>query len=464
MQQPDFVPPHSDELEESLLSALFDDTEGVQEASTILKPDHFYKGRHRKIYQAFLQLVRDGEAPDGILLMEQLKRAGHIDEVGGAAGLVRLKHDIPPAGSIKGYAKKIRDLALKRNLIENAFAIVKRASNGEDVDNILKYAHEQLQALTRPSVSYDTRQTVHISNVYTAERMVAEYESYLRNLKDNRFNTGIHQIDKHIRGIGGGEVLTILARAGSFKTAMLQNLLLRYVKTSGLCAVFFSIEMPVASVAERYFEILDGCTGFEVERMFLDPSQAEIAAASINQFKADLERLLIVDTKISLESVPQYIELIHREMGKRVGLVGIDYLGLMDAPGKDEYQQVSAIAKGMKTMAKAINLPVVLLSQVSRKGGDGEVEVTLDMGRGSGTIEEAADIVLGLWQQEVPGCVGGNEQEYELICRLLKNRKGAKGRRWKLELDPKTLRFGENADEYIPPSKKRRKRATICEG
>jgi len=236
---------------------------------------------------------------------------------------------------------------------------------------------------------------------------------------------------------------------------MLQNLLLRYVKNSNLCAVFFSIEMPVASVTERYFEILDGCTGFEVERMFLDNSQTEVAQASIRQFKADLDQLLIVDTKIGLESVPQYIEIIHRELGKQVGLIGIDYLGLMDAPGKDEYQQVSAIAKGMKNMAKAINLPVVLLSQVSRKGGDGEVEVTLDMGRGSGTIEEAADVVLGLWQVESKSC-GVGEPEYDLICRLLKNRKGQKGRRWKLELDPSTLRFGENAEDYVPPKAKKR--------
>ena len=317
-----------------------------------------------------------------------------------------------------------------------------------------------MQALTRPGVTFDSRRGVHISNVYTAERMVSEYQSYLRNIKDNRFNTGIHPIDKHIRGIGGGEVMTILARAGSFKTAMLQNLLLRYVKNSNLSAVFFSIEMPVASVTERYFEILDGCTGFEVERMFLDPGQETIAQASIKQFQVDLDRLLIVDTKISLENVPQYIEIIHREMGRKVGLVGIDYLGLMDAPGKDEYQQVSAIAKGMKTMAKAINLPVVLLSQVSRKGGDGEVEVTLDMGRGSGTIEEAADVVLGLWQQEAPFCTTA-EPEYDLICRLLKNRKGQKGRRWKLELDPTTLRFGENAEDYVPPKAKKRKKSCL---
>ena len=451
----DIVMPHSNDLEESLLSSLFDDTENVNEVSRILKVDHFYTTKHRHIYQAFVQLARDGEAPEGMLLAEALRAAGKLEEVGGPVALVKLKHEVPPAGDVRAYAEKIRDLAIKRTMIENAYAIIKRSGNGEDVGQTIKFAHEQLQALTRPGISFNSRQGVHISNVYTAERMVSEYQAYLKNIKNNRFNTGIHPIDKHIRGIGGGEVMTILARAGSFKTAMLQNLLLRYVKNSNLCAVFFSIEMPVASVTERYFEILDGCTGFEVEKMFIDRGQESVAQASIKQFQKDLENLLIVDVKISLESIPQYIEIIHREMGKKVGLVGIDYLGLMDAPGKDEYQQVSAIAKGMKNMAKAINLPVVLLSQVSRKGGDGEVEVTLDMGRGSGTIEEAADVVLGLWQAEAPFCTAA-EPEYELICRLLKNRKGQKGRRWKLELDPTTLRFGENAEDYVPPKAKKR--------
>ena len=453
----DLIMPHSQELEECLLSSLFDDSENLIEVSNILKSDHFYLSKHRHIYSAFIELLFEGQAPEGPLLAAALKKAGRLEEIGGSVALVKLKHEVPPAGDVRAYAEKIRDLAIKRSMIENAHAIIKRASDGEDVGTTISYAYEQLQAITRPKISFDTRSGVHISNVYTAERMVTEYESYLKNLQDNRFTTGIVEIDRQIRGIGGGEVMTILARAGSFKTAMLQNLLLRYVRTSTLSAVFFSIEMPVASVAERYFEILDGCTGREVERMFLDRSQVEVAQASIKEFKRDLDRLLIVDTKISLENVPQYLEIIHREMGRKVGLVGIDYLGLMDAPGRDEYQQVSAIAKGMKNMAKAINLPVVLLSQVNRQGGDGEVEVSLSMGRGSGTIEEAADIVLGLWQQETPDCSSA-EPEYDLICRLLKNRKGAKGRRWKLELDPATLRFGENAIEYTPPKPKSRKK------
>lgn len=456
MENEAIIPPNSIELEESLLSALFDDTEAVNEASKILKSNHFYRTAHQHLFNAFVQLIHNGEPPDGILLFEQLKRSGKIEEIGGAAALAKLKHTVLPSTDVIAYAEKIRDLAIKRQVIERAHAIIKRASNGADSSETIRYAIDSLQEITRPEFN-SHRSTVHISNVYTSERMVSEYQAYLRNLRDNRFTTGIIPVDHAIRGIGGGEVMTILARAGSFKTALLQNMLKRYAKTSSLYAVFFSIEMPVASLAERYFEILDGSTGKEVERMFLDQSQAEICAGSVIQFKRDLERLLIVDTKVSLEQIPQYVDMIQRELGRRVGLIGIDYLGLMDAPGKEEYAQVSHLARGMKTMAKAVNLPVVLLSQVSRKGGDGEVEVSLDMGRGSGQIEEAADIVIGLWQEEEAHC-NPAEPEYRLICRILKNRKGGRGKRFILELDPATLRFGENAVEYVKPKKARRKK------
>jgi replicative DNA helicase len=290
--------------------------------------------------------------------------------------------------------------------------------------------------------------------------MVVEYEAYLRNLKNNRFITGIDEIDRRIRGVAGGEVLTILARAGSFKTAMLQNLLTRYVKNSTWGAVMFSIEMPVASVTERWFQILDGCTGKEVERQFTDKINTDLKSASVEQFNKDLSRLYVIPSKVGLEDLVQYVRLIEAEHGVRIGVVGVDYMGLMDAPGENEYQQVSGVAKGIKGIAKRLNIPVLMLSQVSRKGGDGEVEISLDMGRGSGAVEEAADFVLGLWQAERPQvmCTTDERTEYDLVCRILKNRKGPKGSRWKLDIDAQTLRFGTSAVEYVVQKTSRKKK------
>jgi hypothetical protein len=287
---------------------------------------------------------------------------------------------------------------------------------------------------------------VDLSNIYDSKRMVEAYKEYVKSLKNNRFITGINEIDKRIRGVAGGEVLTIIARAGSFKTATLQNMLKNYIDHSSWAAVFFSLEMPVASLTERYFGILDGCGGREVEKMFSEPDQYNIMTASIAQFEKNLERLYIIPSKISTSDIPKYINIIQTEYNVKVGVIGIDYLGLIDAHGSSEYETVSKVARNIKQTAKLLNLPIVLLSQVNRKGGDGQSEISLEMGRGSGAIEEAADFVLGLWQI-------GEKEDRELVCRILKNRKGAPGSRWRLSMYPNTLCLSSESEKYEPPQK-----------
>jgi len=115
------------------------------------------------------------------------------------------------------------------------------------------------------------------------------------------------------------------------------------------------------------------------------------------------------------------------------------------------------VARDVKTLAKELNRPVVLLAQTSRKGGEGNTEISLDMGRGSGAIEEAADFVIGLFQAEKNGSLfETDEPEYDLIAKILKNRKGGRGSAWKLDLDPRNLRLGLEAEPWKPAKKRGR--------
>jgi hypothetical protein len=319
-----------------------------------------------------------------------------------------------------------------------------------------KELHTIFKSVSRYQPEAGKQARVDIVNVYDAARMVEAYQQHIANLKKNRFILGIPEIDKRIRGVAGGEVLTILARSGSFKTAMLQNLLKNYAQNSAWAAGFFSIEMPVASVAERYFQILDGCTGREVENMFADTSQNGVKEAAIGQFVKDLQRFFVIPTRVSLSDIAAYVKLIETEKNVKVGVIGIDYLGLMDGPGANTYETISRLATGTKNIAKLLNIPVILLSQVSRKGGSGQSEISLDMGRDSGAIEEGADFVLGLWQHPrdekdvdvwAEGLPDGGAQ-IDLICKILKNRKGAAGSTWKLELVAHAMQIGANAVPY----------------
>jgi replicative DNA helicase len=352
-------------------------------------------------------------------------------------------------GNRNATATKIAGYWINKLAPSDTLAILKSWNQNNDPPLPDKDLETIIKSVSR--YEPDKSQAIDLANVFDSKRMVEEYRKYVSNLRNNRFITGIHEIDNRIRGVAGGEVLTIIARAGSFKTAMLQNLLKNYIDNSAWAAVFFSLEMPVANLAERYFGILDGCTGTEVEAMYSDSEFASSKQAAEAQFIKDLERLFVIPSKVSLHDIPKYISLIKSEYQVKIGVVGVDYLGLLDAPGQNEYEVISRLAIGIKSTAKLINLPIIVLSQVSRKGGDGEAEITLDMGRGSGAIEEGADFVLGLWQVEkTVDVVGADEprKDYDLICRILKNRKGTKGSRWVLELDPSTLRFGSEARFY----------------
>jgi replicative DNA helicase len=296
---------------------------------------------------------------------------------------------------------------------------------------------------------------VNLDHVYDASRMIKEYEAYVHNLDKINFRTGVNPIDRKIRGVAGGEVLTIIARAGAFKTAMLQNILLNYIQNSAWGAAFFSLEMPVPSLTERYHEIISEVSGEEVERSY---HNKEICLEEIQRkFVKTLSKLFVVPVKVDLKQIAQYVSLIESHYHIKVGVIGIDYLGLIDAPGPNEYEIISRLARDVKTLAKELSLPVVLLTQASRKAGSGETELTLDMGRGSGAIEEGADFVIGLFQSEKNNPSSQNDDpEYDLVAKILKNRKGPKNSMWKLDLDPKTLRLGHEAEPWTLPKKQRK--------
>lgn len=291
-------------------------------------------------------------------------------------------------------------------------------------------------------------QGINPDDIYDSGRMIEAYEEHIKNLRRNMVHIGVDAVDREIRGIAGGEVLTIIARAGSYKTALLQNILRTHTKTSGTGAVFFSLEMPVASLTERYISIIKGWPGLDVYISFRE-YDAETATANAKQaIREDLKNLFIVTKRISLSDIPSYVNHIQNTRNIDISLIGIDYLGLLNEQGKSEYEIVSKIAKDTKDVAKQLNIPVIVLSQVSRKGGEGEKEITLDMGRGSGAIEEAADFLFGLWQEK--------DEEGEmsaLVLKILKNRKGRAGTAWRLNIDVKNFRLSDTAEKINKEAK-----------
>ena len=285
--------------------------------------------------------------------------------------------------------------------------------------------------------------------IYDSRKMVAAYDTHIKNLQRTMAHIGIAEIDREIRGIAGGEVLTILGRAGSFKTAFLQYILRNYTKVSGAASVFFSLEMPVASVTERYFQIVGGYRGLDVYDIFSSDQDVELNNKTKGRIAEDLKNIYIIDRKVSVKEIPIYIHTIENTYKTKVGMVGIDYLGMLQEDDEQEYAANSRIARGVKELAKSENIPVVLLSQVSRKGGEGETEISMSFARGSGVIEEAADFILTLWQ------LMDGDNFLGLVCYIAKNRKGRRGTYWQIAVNPENFRFQPNATKYEPPKRQK---------
>lgn len=442
-------PPSNLEAEQAVLCACLLNNAVIPKVQTLLEPKDFYRTSHQVIYQAIIELHDMQGEVDLITLKDHLGKKHLLEKVGGEDYLMSLSEHASTSGGYKYWCNILSGLSTRRkiiNLCQDTIAASMELS--KEVHAILSAHERQISELENKDPKY--QRGVHISNVYTADRMIQDYADYIDHLKKNRFITGIYQIDKQIRGVAGGETLFIIARAGSFKTALLQNLLKNYINHSSWGATLFEIEMPVASLTERYMSMIQGSPAKEIEEIYSTSTEGvNIFRKEFDEsFIKELANLYIVPTKVSIPQISKYIKLIEQSFKVKIGVIGIDYMGLLDGPGRGEYEIVSILARDCKTMAKELNLPVIVLCQTSREGGgDGDKEITLSAGRGSGAIEEAADFVIGLFQD-------GDD----LIAKILKNRKGPKGMRFKLDLDPSNFRIGHEATTWEPPKKNTRER------
>lgn len=428
----------TENFEKIVLGSCFHDEKFVPWVVYELEVSDFTQETNRRIFEAIKNLHHEKKPVNlsTVSNKSEIKGSTIIDEcidsykdgMDVAYCIAEVKHN--------GEKKRMEEI-----LVRSSLALSKDELSLEEVK-------EDLRAIISPKLSGK----ITIEDVYDPARMLKTYKDHVKNLKQNLFKTGFVEIDKKIRGVAGGEVLTIIARAGAFKTAMLQNMLRNYIHSSGMGALFYSLEMPVSNLTERFISMIEQWDGSAVEAAFKNYDSNEVGKGVEKRFIPDLENLFVVSKKISLSDIQPCIDLIEDKHGTKIGAVGIDYLGLIDGPGASEYEVVSNIARGTKDVAKMINLPVVILSQTNRKAGEGETEVSLDMGRGSGAIEEGADFVLGLWTVEDEK----DPSRYDLICRILKNRKGEKGSRWKLNVTPKNFRFDSHAESYTGKPDKRK--------
>lgn len=274
--------------------------------------------------------------------------------------------------------------------------------------------------------------------IYTPGELVNAYTRFIEALKEGRITLGWPEVDACLRGIAPGEVLTIIAKSGVGKSAILQNIL-RYI---GLCrqsaSLWASMEQPAAQVFERYAQMAAEIAGAEIEAAWTENTvdRDRVAQRVIEEMGPWALTCDVPGLKI--EELEQAVELGAQKIGRPINLLAIDYLGLVDGSDLDRnlYAAVSRVVREIKNLAKRQQLAVILLCQVSRAGGeDGSTPLTINSARESGAIEEAADFLLGLYRPNL----NTPEQDDIMAIQILKNRKGKSGATYEYEFDRKSM-------------------------
>ena len=263
-------------------------------------------------------------------------------------------------------------------------------------------------------------------NIFTFDELVDQYTDYVGHLKSRCITTGIPTIDNKIRGVAPGEVMTVIAKAGVGKTAFLMNVLRYATNHHSVNSLFCSMEQPAPQVFERFASMSTGKSGFSIEQNWVD----EIYRKNLVKNIVDKlgKRVMVCDNgNLSLEDIETVFFQASQKIpeSEEIGLLAIDYLGLIDGSGYDRtlYGQVSQVARQIKSLAKQLNVAILLLCQTKRENDDvGDKPLGLTSARDAGAIEESGDFVIGLHRPYILNPDGLEDDT--MVVQLLKNRKG----------------------------------------
>lgn len=417
-------PPHDAAAEAMVLGCALLDAECWPTIAATVAESDFYRQPHRLIYAAMREMSATGTPFELVPLTRWLTELGKLQEIGGAAYLSEIVDMVVTSANIGYYLSQITQTAHLRRIIQAADLIRTTAmSPAADLQTVMAGAYGALDAVAQA-------RTGSADSVLTLDQMAKLYTAHVSSLGKNRFITGYSSLDDVIKGVSPGETLFIAAYSGLGKSAFLHNLLLNACQRTDQHHLFFSMEMPATRVFERTVQISLGHFTYNIESEWHHHNAEKRAATMLQLSGVSADKLLCCELGgLSLEQVEHYTRLARSRHGK-IGAIGLDYLGLMSAPGtRGEYERISAVAEGAKHLAKRLNIPVVVLVQISREAiRAGQME--MHSAKGSGAVEASADYMIGMEKKD------GN-----VLVKILKNRNGEAGIIYRAGITWPFLRF-----------------------
>jgi replicative DNA helicase len=430
------VPPQNVDAEMSLLGAVLIDEEVLADISEHVKPRDFYDKRHGVIYDAIMRLYEKNKPVDLLTLTDELKRKSELDEIGGSAYLTELTNYVPTAAHAESYAEIVAQKAVRRRLIKASGEISELGyDESTTTQELLQQAEAELFTVSDQSLKQD---------LVSLESILTESFDRIEELHRNKgslrgIRTGYRDLDNMTAGLQRSDLIILAARPAMGKTTLVTNLMYNVATIAKQPVLFFSLEMSKEQLVDRMLADASGVDSWNIRTGNLSDDDFSKLSEAMGE---------MAEAPIYIDDTPGVSVLEMRTKARRaaheqpLGLIIIDYLQLMQGSGRHDgnrVQEVSEISRGLKLLARELDVPVIALSQLSRtvENRSPQIPQLADL-RESGSIEQDADIVMFIYREAYYNPDTERENITDLI--IAKHRNGPVGK-VELYFHPERLRF-----------------------
>ena len=412
MEQPDISSlPQNLEAEQALLGAILANNKAYEKVSEYLRPHHFADSIHAKIFEVISKLIQRGHIADVITLKNYFEQEGSLNEVGGHKYLIKLADSSSPLTNVEYYAQFIYDKYLRRELINTGYEIVADALK-EDLDSD---ASEQIENAEKKLFELANQGDSQGGFIDFAEALTSSLgqieQAYQKDGKISGLPSGLDGLDEKTGGLNNSDLIIIAGRPAMGKTALATNIAYnvaefmshdKSIEAKNRGVAFFSLEMSADQLAGRILSTVTQTPGHKMRTGELDNAEFTRIAAAVRELESI--PLYIDDTPgLNINTIRTRARRLKRNKG--LGLIVIDYIQLIMGTGSkktegNRVQELSEISRGLKILAKELNVPVIALSQLNRgvEQRDDKRPVMSDL-RESGSIEQDADIVMFVYRE-----------------------------------------------------------------
>lgn len=416
--------PQCSEAEESILSSIMIDSSTLIDISAMLMPDDFYNAKFKQIYAAILDLFKKNIPVDLVSITDHMRSAGSLKNVGGAHAISAIIDTAPVCADVRHTAQTIRDKSILRSLILRSNDVIKRCAT-DDAKTVLEFAEKTV---------FDLSLNAETKNAISSSQLVPAFIDRVEFLMANKTNSnitgvpsGIGTLDKITAGFQKSDIIILAARPSMGKTALALNIARNAAVDSGKPVIIFSLEMSTDQLMMRLM-----CSEARVDSSLVkcgsltQPMFDRLTAAAGTIHDAPI----FIDDAADITMSEIRSKCRRLKLDKGLGLVIIDYIQLMRSREKYERRdlEISAISRGLKILAKELDVPVIALSQLNRKLEErSDKRPMLADLRESGAIEQDADMVLFIYRDEVYNKEENNPNRGTAEIIIAKNRNGATG-------------------------------------